>query len=125
MRDSSSSENNKSNCDFKGLPDNYLCGGSLDKMLIEALKKINISDIKDFFNNNKSKPFEKQKHAPPPQYHLKSSHGDVKDQLTVLQLQSYFGGRQLKDFNLLSKLGTELSVVNNDQEILTIHVLVN
>ena len=91
------------------LLDNYLCGGSPDKLLMEALKKLNINDIKDFlnlYNDDKSKQFEKQMRAPPPQYHLESSRDDVKDRLTAFQLQSYFGGRQLKDYTLLSKLGT-------------------
>ena len=67
--------------------------------MMEALKELNINDIKDFLNHNpdKTKQFEKQKRAPPPQYHLESSQGDVKDRLTAFQLQSYFGGRQLKD----------------------------
>ena len=52
-----SSSVDKSNLDFEGLPDNYLCGGFPDKMLIEALKELNISDIKDFLNNDTSKSF--------------------------------------------------------------------
>ena len=66
-----------------------------------------------------------KKRAPPPQYHLESSRGDVKDRFTAFQLQSYFGGRQLKDYTLLSKLGTGLSVVDNDQNIPTVSELVN
>ena len=54
----------------------------------------------------KTEQFEKEKCMPPPQYHLESSRGDVKDCLTAYQLQSCFGGRHLKDFGLLSKLGT-------------------
>ena len=67
MRDSSSflennyfSSKDKYNLDFDGLLDNYLCGGLPDKMLMEALKELNIRDIKDFLNNDTSKPFEKQ-----------------------------------------------------------------
>ena len=71
--------NRDSNLDFGGLPYNYLCGGSPDKMLMEALKKLNISNIKDFLNNDKSKPFEKQKRKLQPQYHIESSRGDVND----------------------------------------------
>ena len=123
MRGSLSAD--KSNHDFEGLPDNYLCSGLPDTMLMEALKELNISDIKDFLNNDKSKPFEKQKLKPPPQYHLESGHGDTKDRLTAFQLQSYFGGRQLKEHNLLSKLGTGLSVMDNDQEIPTVGEMVN
>ena len=69
--------------------------------------------------------FEKEKRAPPPQYHLESSRGDVKDRLTSYQLQSYFGGRHLKDFGLLSKLGTGVFVIDSDQDIPTIGELVN
>ena len=68
-RDSSSMDNNNSssNSDFDGLPNNYLCDSFPNKMLMEALKELNISDIKDFLNNDISKPFRKQKCAPPPQ----------------------------------------------------------
>ena len=139
MRDSSSSANNiddfdgthnsspknKSNRDFEGLPDNYLCGGLPNKMSMEALKELNISDIKEFLNNDTSKRFKKQKRAPPPQYHLESNGGDVKDRLIAFQLQFNFGGCQLRDYNLLSKLGTGLSVVDNDQDIPTVGELVN
>ena len=70
-------------------------------MMMDALKELNINDIRDFLKDidpNKSDQFEKQKRAPPPQYHLESSRGNVKDRLTAFELQSYFGGRQLKDF---------------------------
>ena len=58
MRNSSSKD--KSNCNFD-LPYNYLCGGLSDKLAMEALKELNIIDIKDFLNHNhdKSKLFEK------------------------------------------------------------------
>ena len=49
----------------------------------------------------------------------------MKDRLTAYQLQTYFGGRKMKDFRLLSKLGEGLSVVHNDDEIPTIGELVN
>ena len=39
----STRDKEKSNLDFEGLPDNYLCGGLPDKMLMEALKELNIS----------------------------------------------------------------------------------
>ena len=45
-----SSFKNKSNRDFERLLDNYLCGGLPDKLMMEALKELNISDIKDFSN---------------------------------------------------------------------------
>ena len=38
----------------------------------------------------KTEQFGKEKRVPPPQYHLESSRGDVKNQLTSYQLQSYF-----------------------------------
>ena len=71
---------NSFSADNFSLHDNYLCDGSPDKMQMEALKELNINDIKDFLNNDTSKPFEKQKRAPPPQYHLEFSRGDDKDQ---------------------------------------------
>ena len=109
------------------LPDNYLYEGSPDKMMMDALKELNIDDIRDFLKEESpnSKPFEKEKRAPPPRYHLESSRGDVKDRLTSYQLQSYFGGRHLTDYSLLSKLGTGLTVIDDDQEIPTIGELVN
>ena len=80
-RDSSSENTNpgsfSGNCDdatqysFFDLPDNYLCGGFPDKLMMEALKELNTNDIKDFLNHNNddtSKQFEKQKRAPPPPY---------------------------------------------------------
>ena len=69
--------------------------------------------------------FKKERRASPPQYHLESSRGDVKDQLTAYQLQPYFGGCHLKNFGLLSKLETGISVVDSDQDIPTIGELVN
>ena len=43
------------------LPDHYLCEGSLDKMMMDALKELNIDDICDFLNKESptSKPFKK------------------------------------------------------------------
>ena len=104
------------------LPDNYLCEGSPTKKVLDALKELNIDDIRDFLKEEypNFKPFEKEKRAQPPRYHLESSRGDVKDRLTSFQLQSYFGGRHLKDYSLLSKLGTGLTVVDDDQDIPTI-----
>ena len=97
--------------------------------MMEALKELNINDIKDFLMagspENTTEQFKKEQRAPPPQYHLKSSCGDVKDRLTAYELQTYFGGSQLKDFGLLSKLGTGVSVIDSDQDIPTIGQLVN
>ena len=92
------------------LPDNYLCEGSPDKMMMEALKELNIDDIRDFLKEESptSKPFEKKKRAPPPRYHLESSRGDIKDRLTSFQLQSYFRGLHFTDYSLSSKVGTGL-----------------
>ena len=128
------SSNRNSNCNEKGLPgeksllDEYVYECSPDKLIIEALKELNINDIRDFFmagGPENTEQFEKEKRAPPPQYHLESSRGDVKERLTTYQLQSYFGGRHLKDFGLLSKLGTGISVIYSDREIPTIGELVN
>ena len=109
------------------LPDHYLCEGSPDKMMMNALKELNINDIRDFLQEESptSKPFKKEQRAPPPRYHLESSRGDVKDRLTSYQLQSYLGGRHLPDYSFLSSLGTGLTVVDNDHDIPTIGELVN
>ena len=113
---------------IKELPDRYLSEGSSDKLMMEALKELNINDICDFLKEEEPpdlKQFEKEKRAQPPQYHLESSRGDVKDRLTSFQLQWYFGGRHLKDFGLLFKLGKGLAVIDNDQDIPSIGKLVN
>ena len=42
------------------LPDHYLCEGSPDKMMLDALKELNIDDIRDFLKEespNSPKPF--------------------------------------------------------------------
>ena len=75
--------------------------------------------------NREDEAFTKADTKPPPQYHLESSRGAVKDRLTRHTLQSYFGGRQLKDYKILSKLGTGLSVIDNKNEIPTVGSLVN
>ena len=53
------------------LPDHYLCEGSSDKMMMDALKELNIEDIRDFLKEESptSKPFKKEKRAPPPRYY--------------------------------------------------------
>ena len=96
--------------------------------MMEALTELNINDREDFLmagGPEKTEQFEKEKRAPPPQYHLESSCGDIQDRLTSYQLQSYFGGRHLKDFGLLSKLRTGVSVIESDQDIPKIGELVN
>ena len=100
-------DNLKKNCDtdcnnnfFDKLPEKYSCEGSPDKLMLEALKELNIHDIKDFLNKAKppDKPFKKNTCAAPAQYHLESSRGMVKDRLSAYQLQLYFGGKKLKRF---------------------------
>ena len=96
--------------------------------MLEALKELNINDIKDFLMAGgpaKTGQFKKEKRSPPPHYHLESSCGNAKDRLTSYQLQSYFWVLLLKEFGLLSKLGTGVSVVDSDQDIPTIGELVN
>ena len=58
-------------------------------------------------------------------YKLESSRGDVKERVTPYQLQSYFGGRQINDFGLLSKLGTGIKIIGNDNDVPQIGSLVN
>ena len=109
------------------LPDHYLCEGSPDKMMMDALEELNIDDIRDFLQEKSptSKLFEKEQRVPPLRYHLGPSRGDVNNRLTSYQLQSYFRVRHFTDFSLLSKLGTGLTVIDDDQDILTIGELVN
>ena len=104
------------------LPDHYLCEDSPDKMMMDVLKELNIDDICDFLKEESptSKPFKKEKRAPSSRYHLNSSRGNVKNCLTPFQLQSYFGGRHLPDYSVLSKLGEGLTVVNDYHDIPTI-----
>ena len=96
-------------------------------MMMDALRELNMNDIWDFLKEEypTSKPFVKGKRAPLRIYHLESSRGDVKDRLTPFQLQSYFGGRHLPDYSLLSKLGDGLIVIKGDHDIPTIGKLVN
>ena len=67
--------------------------------MLEALKELNINNLKDFLRKNDPpyKQFQKEERLPPNQYHLESSRGDVKDRLIVYQLQSYFGECKMKD----------------------------
>lgn len=96
-------------------------------MFKQSLKELDINDIKDLMQDSTIDlpPFEKQERKPPPQYHLGTSCGDVIERLTNHTLQSYFGGRQLQDYRLLSKLGTGISVINNKNEIPTVGSMVN
>ena len=109
------------------LPDNYLCEGSPDKMVMDALKELNIQDIQNFLKDNHSEEqqFKKGERAPPLQYHLESSCGNVKDWLTAYDLQHYFGGYKIKDFSLLSQLGDGITVDDDVNEIPTVGKLVN
>lgn len=67
-RDSSSADVTRDSfsVDIPSIRNNYLFGGFPDKMLMEDLKQLNINAIKDFLNNDTSKPFKEQKHAPLP-----------------------------------------------------------
>jgi hypothetical protein len=96
-------------------------------MLKQALKEFDMNDIKDLMQDSGDgePPFEKQERKPLPQYHLESSRGDIIECHTNHTLQSYFGGRQLKDYTLLSKLGTGISVIGNKNEIPTVGSMVN
>ena len=51
-----------------------------------------------FFDNFET--FEKSDRAPPPQSHLESSRGEVKDRFAARELKLDFGGRKLKDLRL-------------------------
>ena len=49
----------------------------------------------------------------------------MKDRLTSHTLESYFGGRTLKDFKLLSQLGEGLIVIDAVNDVPSIGKLVN
>ena len=102
---SSSSDSTKGLPGKKSLLDKCFFEGSPDKLMMKALQELNINDRKDFLlagGPAKTEQFEKEKCAPPQQYHLESSCGNVKGCLTSYQLQLYFGSCHLKDFGLLS-----------------------
>ncbi|OEU11655.1 hypothetical protein FRACYDRAFT_244773 [Fragilariopsis cylindrus CCMP1102] len=113
--------------EFDDMGDDYLCEGDPGEMLKQALKELDMNDIKDLMQDSDTDAplFEKQERKPPLQYHLESSRGDVIERLTNHTLQSYFGGRQLKDYRLLSKLGTGISVIDNKNDIPTVGSMVN
>ena len=80
INNSSSLDSTKGLPGEKVLPDKYFCEGSPNKLMMEALKELDINDIKDFLmagGPEKKEQFKKEKRAPPPQYHLESSRGDV------------------------------------------------
>ena len=86
---------------------------AFDRFDKEYLEDISDDETVCANNCNQGKEFLKTSTKPPPQYHLESSQGDKDDWLTRHTLQSYFGGRKLKDYKILSKLGTGLSVIDN------------
>lgn len=62
-----STYNNETTPTFDKLPDCYLCEGSLDKMMIEALNKLILHDLNYFLMETESsdKPFKKNvRHHP-------------------------------------------------------------
>ena len=114
------------------LPDRYTFKGTPDNSLLDVLKELNIDDIKDFLKSNEdlldheeTDQFIKDERCPPPQYDLESSRGRVKDRVTAFELQSHFGGQKLKDFSLLSQLGTGILVIEPHNDIPTVGELVN
>ena len=102
---------------------------------MDVLKELNVYDLKDFLEHNDNHigsnkededQFMKDARPPPPsQHHLKSSRGKVKDRVTAYKLQTHFAGKKLKDFSLLSQLGTGISVIAPDNDIPTVSELVN
>ena len=82
-------------------------------------------DISDDEMALTSNTLSKEEREPPPQYHLETDYGSVKERLTRHTLQNYFGGHKLKDYGLLAGLGTGLKVIDNDNDIPTIGTLVN
>ena len=89
------------------LEDPFHYEGSIDDSLLAKLKELNIHDAKQIIdgkNDDASKPktatFAKAGRAPPPQCHLESSRGKVKDRVAAHELKSNFRGRKIKDFGL-------------------------
>ena len=98
----------------------YISESFAAKDLKQFLQGLTPSDIQDFIADNETSnhnlPHVDQTY-PPPMYHIKSSWGDVKERVTSYDLQSYFGGRQLQGFSLLSRLGTGIRSVGNDNKV--------
>ena len=49
----------------------------------------------------------------------------MKERVTTYNLQTHFGGQKFQNFSLLSKLGTGITVINNDNNVPTVGELVN
>ena len=113
----------------KNLPDRYIYEGDVDGGLLDYLKELNIHDLRDIVgqaaDSDDTSQFIKAKRSPPPPYHLESSRGDMKERVSAYDLQTHFGGRKLKDFSLLSKLGKGISVIDSNNEVPTVGELVN
>ena len=105
----------------------FIKEGTITDEMKQFLKELTVADIRDFLSDESSNesPFSKEDRVPPPQYHLESSRGEVKDRLTSHTLESYFGGRTLKDFKLLSQLGDGLTVIDAVSDVPSIRKLVN
>ena len=100
--------------------DRYIIDGNPEECVKQYLKGLTIEEIREFISDDAGttagESFDKAPRAPPPPYHIESSRGDTVDRVDRYTLQSYFGGRDLKDFRLLSKLGDGLSVVNSGND---------
>ena len=107
--------------------DNYLCKGFPGKIMMDALKELNIEDVWDLLNDNdtEDRQFEKERQEPPPNYHLESSQRNVDKWLTAYNLQHYFVSWNIEDLSLLSQLSEGIAVVDNDNKIPTVGKLVN
>lgn len=108
--------------------DRFIHEGLDSNELRKYLGGITLQDVRDFMETHdvadSSSPSSNPQN-PPPYYKLESSQGDVQERVTAYQLQSYFGGRQIQDFSLLSKLGTGIRVTDNDNDVPLIGSLVN
>ena len=114
------------------LPDNFDYDTTIDFELLSKLKGMTVRDLKDLIDDPNdtstdcnTKPFEKDTQAPPPQYHLKYSSGEVKHCVASFDLKSQFNGLKIHDFNLGLKLGTSVSITKDTTETLSIGELVN
>ena len=105
----------------------FIQEGIITDEMKQFLKKLTVADIRDFLSkeNTNESPFPKEDRVPPPQYHLESSRGEVKDRFPSHTLELYFGGRTLKYFKLLSQLGEGLIVIDAVSDVPSIGNFVN
>ena len=76
-------------------------------------------------SNDDKNTFDRLNNQPSPSSFVESSKGKQKDRLSRHTLRSLFGGRALKDYKILTQLGTGLHVTDNDDTVPSIGQLTN